>query len=136
MKKLLFSLTLLLILMSCDKESGDLKFSKTIPGGCAIQEGISAKNSLSAETDGVTYTIVNGDLNLLVGFNATCCGQYSVSSEIKGDTIYVEILTTQIGQCNCICYYTYNLIFTGTGNNYKYNVKIPDARTFTGEIKP
>jgi hypothetical protein len=136
MQKLFIPIILLTILMSCDKETGDLKYSKTIPGGCAVNEEISAKNSLTSETDGVTYTIADGNLNLLVGFNATCCGKYSASYEIKRDTIFVDLLTTQTGLCNCICYYTYNLIFVGNGNNYKYQVKIPNNQTFTGDINP
>ena len=136
MKKLFFPVIFLTILISCDKKLGDLEYSKTIPGGCAITDGISSKNSLVSQTDAVTFTIVDGNLNILVGFNATCCGEYSVTYEIKGDTIFLDVLTTKLGQCNCICYYTYNLIFVGSGTNYKYQVKTPNNQTFTGEIKP
>jgi hypothetical protein len=136
MKKLLLSIFLIVALISCNKGLGDLKYSETIPGGCATDKGTSSKNSLVSQTDKASYTIVDGNLNLFVGFNATCCGQYSTEYDINGDTITVKILTTQIGQCNCICYYTYNFKFIGSGNNYKYEVKIDNILTFTGEIKP
>jgi hypothetical protein len=133
MRKLLFPI-FLATLMSCDKDSTVLKYSATIPGGCAVNKETSAKNTLLSEADSVTYTIVDGNLDIFVGFNDTCCGQYSSSYEIKGNTIFIEILTTQTGLCNCICYYTYDFKFVGSGNNYKYQVKIPDNQIFTGEI--
>ncbi len=136
MKNLLFPLLFFATLFSCDKEPGDLKFSQTIPGGCSIDKGISAKNVFASDIDEVTYSIINGNLELLVGFNATCCGEYSTSSQVIGDTIIVEILTTKIGLCDCICYYTYNFKFIGSGEKYKYKVTVDDYLTFSGEINP
>jgi hypothetical protein len=135
MKKLFFPMLLTLALISCEK-TGDLKFSKAIPGGCALEKGDSGKGSLVIGTNGVTYSIVDGNLDLLAGFNATCCGEYSTSSDIKGDSIIITILNTKIGNCNCICYYTYDFKFTGTGENFKYRVSVDNYLTFKGEIKP
>jgi len=103
---------------------------------CFRGKRVSLENSLTSDIDKVTWTISNGNLEISVGFNATCCGQYSTSSEIKGDTIFIKILTTQIGTCNCICYNTNNFKFTGSGENYKYKVTVDDILNFTGEIKP
>ena len=123
-------------LISCSKESGDLKFEETTPGGCASEKGASLENFLTLDIDKVTYTISNGNLDIFVGFNATCCSQYSTASKIKTDTIFIKISTTKLGNCNCICYYTYNFKFTGSGENYKCKVTIDDILNFTGEIKP
>jgi len=95
---------------------------------------MSVQSFLDSEIDRVTYSFVNGNLDLFVGFNATCCGQYSTSYEIAGDTILIDILTVQAGQCNCICFYSYDFKFTGDGNNYNYRVKIDNKVTFSGEI--
>jgi hypothetical protein len=135
MKKLFFPILLIAAIISCEK-TGGLKFSESIPGGCAIGKGESNKGSQINGTDGVTYTRSNGNLELLVGFNATCCGEYSTSSDIKGDSIILKILTTKPGDCNCICYYTYNFKFIGTGENFKYRVSVDNYLTFKGEIKP
>jgi hypothetical protein len=135
LKKLLFPILLIVALIACER-IGDLKFSEAIPGGCALGKGESAKSSQTIETDGVTYLILNGNLELLAGFNATCCGEYSTSSDIKGDSIIIKITTTKIGDCNCICYYTYNFKFIGTGENFKYRVSVDNYLTFKGEIKP
>jgi hypothetical protein len=135
MKKLSILILLIAVLISCER-IGDLKFSEAIPGGCSLEKGEPAKGSQNIGTDGVTYTILNGNLELLAGFNATCCGEYSTSSEIKGDSIIIKILNTKLGTCNCLCYYTYNFKFIGTGENFKYRVSIDTFLTFKGEIKP
>ncbi len=135
MKKYFFLILFIAAFISCEK-TGDLKYSEAIPGGCALANGESAKGSQLTGTNGVTYSIVNGNLDLLVGFNATCCGEYSTSSDIKGDSIIIKILNTKLGDCNCICYYTYNFKFIGTGDNFKYRVSIDNYLTFKGKIKP
>jgi hypothetical protein len=135
MKKLFIFLLLFVTVVSCDKELSDLKLSETISGGCFLEKGNSSFNSVSSEVNKVTYSIVNSNLELLFGFNATCCGEYETESEISGDTILVKVSTIQEGQCNCVCYYTYNFIFAGSGYNYKYIVTLDDRLTFTGEIK-
>ncbi|MCX6320900.1 MAG: hypothetical protein NTX93_03735 [Bacteroidia bacterium] len=134
MKKLFFLILLIAAFICCER-IGDLKFSEAIPGGCALNKGASVKSSQLPGINGVTYTILNGNLDLLAGFNATCCGEYSTSSDIKGDSIIIKILTTKIGDCNCICYYTYNFKFIGTGENFKYRVSVDNYLTFKGEIK-
>ena len=135
MKKYFFLFLLTAAFISCEK-TGDLKFVEAIPGGCALTKGESTKGSQISGTDGVTYTIVSGNLELLAGFNATCCGEYSTSADIKGDSIIIKIITSKLGDCNCICYYTYNFKFTGTGENFKYRVSVDNYLTFKGEIKP
>jgi len=135
MKKYFFLILFITAFISCEK-TGDLKYSEAIPGGCALANGESTKGSQLNGTNGVTYSIVNGNLDLLVGFNATCCGEYSTSSDIKGDSIIIKILNTKLGDCNCICYYTYNFKFIGTGDNFKYRVSIDNYLTFKGKIKP
>jgi len=135
MRKLLILSLLITTFFSCDKELSNLKLSETIPGGCALEKGNAVNNSVSSEVDKVTYSLVNGNLEILFGFNATCCGEYATKSEISGDLIVIQVTTVQEGQCNCICYYTYNFIFTSSGTNYKYKVTLDDRLTFTGEIK-
>ena len=135
MKNFLIPLFLLTILISCDKKPDDLKYSRTIPVGCALQIEPSSKRSQVSDVDTVTYSIIDGNLDIFVGFNAGCCAPYKTSYEIKESTIFIKIVATKIGACNCICYYTYDFNFIGTGANYKYNVTVNDNLSFTGEIK-
>jgi hypothetical protein len=136
MKKVVIVLLVFMTYISCDKKLGDLKYIETIPGGCASSEGAIQKNSQTQDVDKVTYQIVDGNLEILVGFNATCCGEFSTSYEIMSDTIVIKIKTTKVGSCNCICYYTYNFRFTGDGSKYKYQVTVDDSLSFSGAIKP
>jgi hypothetical protein len=137
MRKFLIPIILIITFISCEKnELGNLKYVETIAGGCFLDKGSSSKNSQNMQIDTVTYSFTNDSLNIFVGFNATCCGEYSNSSSIKGDSILITITTTQIGLCNCICYYTYNIKFSGNANSYKYKVRIDDHLNFTGQIKP
>jgi hypothetical protein len=137
MRKILTPIFLLVAFISCDKnELGNLKYVKTIPGGCALVKGKYLNNSQIGKPDTVTYSYTNDSLNIFVGFNATCCSEYSTSSSIKEDSILIKILTTQIGTCNCICYYTYNFKFSGSAYSYKYHVGIDTHLNFTGLIEP
>jgi hypothetical protein len=103
MRKIIIPILLFITFISCEKnELGNLKFVDTISGGCFLDKGSSLKNSQIIQTDTVTYSFTDDSLNIFVGYNATCCGEYSNSSSIKGDSILIKILPTQIGLCNCI----------------------------------
>jgi len=136
MRKIFVSILLVSAFISCVKnESGNLNHVETIPGGCFLEKGSSLKNDPFIKPDTLTYEVTNDSLNIFVGFNATCCGEYSTSSSIKGDSILIRILTTQIGMCDCICYYTYNFKFVGSANSYRYRVSVDDYLNFVGIIK-
>jgi hypothetical protein len=136
MTKMLIPILLFITFISCEKnELSNLKYVKTIAGGCFLDKGSSLKNSQIVQNDTLTYSFNNDSLNIFVGFNATCCGEFSNSSSIKGDSILIKILPTQIGLCNCICYYTYNFKFSGNANSYKYHVSGSNLN-FKGQIKP
>lgn len=135
MRKVLLSLLLLTTFIGCDKnELGNLEYVGTIEGGCFLEKGSSLKNDPFTKPDTVTYSVNNDSLNIFVGFNATCCSEYSTTSSIEVDSILIKIQTTYIGLCNCICYYTYNFKFSGSGNSYKYHISGSNLN-FTGVIK-
>ena len=127
---------MLALSISCDKELDNLTFSEAVPGGCALFKGTSQNNIALSETDRATYSIVDGNLQIFVGFNGSCCGQYSTSTEIKNDTIFIKILTTDIGLCNCLCNYTYSFKFIGDGMNYNFNVTVDGILLLHGKINP
>jgi hypothetical protein len=136
MRKVLLSLLLLTTFIGCHKnEPRYLEYVEAIEGGCFLEKGSSLKNDPFTKPDTVTYSVTNDSLNIFVGFNATCCSEYSTSSSIEVDSILIKIQTTHIGLCNCICYYIYNFKFSGTGNYYKYHVSVDDYLHFTGVIK-
>lgn len=136
MRKILISLLLFAAFIGCDKnEPGNLEYAKTTKGGCFLEKGSSLKSDPFTKPDTVTYSVTNDSLNIFVGFYATCCSEYSSSSSIQGDSILIKIQTTQLGMCNCICYYTYNFKFVGIADFYRYRVSVVDYLTFSGVIK-
>jgi hypothetical protein len=136
MRKILIPILLLATYISCDKnELGNLEYVRTIEGGCFLEKGSSFKGDPLYKPDTLTYSVTNDSLKIFVGFNATCCSEFSSSSSVKADSILIKIQTTQLGMCNCICYYTYNFKFSGTGNSFKYQVNVDDYLHFTGVIK-
>jgi hypothetical protein len=135
MRKILFSILLLSTFISCDKnELGNLEYVRTIEGGCFLEKGSSSNGDPLFKPDTLTYSVTNDSLNIFVGFNATCCSEFSSSSSVKADSILIKILTTQVGLCNCICYYTYNFKFSGEAISYKYHISGSNLN-FTGMIK-
>jgi len=135
-RKILIPILLLTTFISCDKnELGNLEYAETIEGGCFLEKGSSIKNDPFIKPDTASYSVTNDSLNIFVGFNATCCGEFATSSTIDGDSIIIKIQTTHIGLCNCICYYTYNFWFSGNAYFYKYHVSIDDYLNFTGVIQ-
>jgi hypothetical protein len=136
MKKMLISILLLSTIISCDKDKpGNLEYAETIEGGCFSEKGSSLKNDPFIKRDTVNYSVTNDSLDIFIGFNATCCSEYSASSSIKGDSILINIQTIQFGMCNCICYYTYNFKFAGSADSYRYRVNVDDYLNFAGVIK-
>jgi hypothetical protein len=136
MRKILIPILLLATYISCDKnELGNLEYVRTIEGGCFLEKGSSFKGDPLYKPDTLTYSVTNDSLKIFIGFNATCCSEFSSSSSVKADSILIKIQTTQLGMCNCICYYTYNFKFSGTGNSFKYQVNVDDYLHFTGVIK-
>jgi hypothetical protein len=98
MRKILIPVFLLIAFISCDKnELGNLEYVGTIEGGCFLEKGSALKNDPFIKPDTVTYSVTNDSLKIFVGFNATCCSEYTASSSIKGDSILIKIQTTQLG---------------------------------------
>jgi len=136
MRKTLIPVFLLIAFISCDKnELGNLEYVEAIEGGCFLEKGSSLKNDPFIKPDTVTYSVTNDSLDMFIGFNATCCSEYNALSSIKGDSILIKIQTTQIGMCNCVCYYTYNFKFVGSGDSYRYRVSVDDYLNFVGVIE-
>ncbi|MCX6262546.1 MAG: hypothetical protein NTY95_17230, partial [Bacteroidia bacterium] len=98
MRKILIPILLLATYISCDKnELGNLEYVRTIKGGCFLEKGSSFKGDPLYKPDTLTYSVTNDSLKIFVGFNATCCSEFSSSSSVKADSILIKIQTTQLG---------------------------------------
>lgn len=132
-KIVIIIICLIALIFSCNKDQLDPLNFLTVAGGCPAQN--STKSYQISDSAGVTYSIIDTNLNLYVGFNGGCCAPYSNSCEIIGGTIFIKIFATAIDPCNCICYHSYEFVFNGTGANYKYHVTINENMVFNGKIK-
>lgn len=134
MKKLVVLLFILAIATACEKNSEPILKEMT-RGGCFNDKGDPAKG-LYPENDTLYYSITGTDLSVFLGFNSTCCGDYSASCRTAGDSLFIDVRTVKPGLCDCICYYTYSFIFDGKLKNYKYRVTVDDFLKYTGEFRP
>ncbi len=141
MKRILFTLLAfsLFLFFSCQKDHApktdyNLQYVKTIPGGCAVD--ILNQNARVNEPDTVIWHISNDTLSIMVGFNNECCMNFKTESNISNDTIYMNITWIPGPMCSCICYYTYDFLFTGINQPYYYLVTFPNGQTMSGYIKP
>jgi hypothetical protein len=137
---LLFTLVFVTVLFfACQKSnptenSNNLTYIGTTPGGCAVDgDNHSSRNF---ETDTVIWNISNDSLTIFVGFLNECCLNFKTESNISNDTIYMNIIWISGPACNCVCYYTYEFLFTGIDHPYYYDVNLFDYKHFTGYIKP
>lgn len=125
MKKTVVPIIILMVLFSCDHSGQKVDtpaFVEITAGGCAVDESSSLKSATSVEQDTVSYSITEGRLDLFVGFYGNCCGTYSASSSISNDTIIMNVINSGTETCDCICYYTYDCIYTDVTKAYHYKV--------------
>jgi hypothetical protein len=112
---------LLFILVVCEKKSDNpeeqITLSKTIAGGCNGETFAFSKNTVSEE-DTVTFTVINDTLDVFVGLNYICCAPFEAGASISNnDSIVINItdicdLSAGSCYCRCMCYYTWNFLFT------------------------
>jgi hypothetical protein len=139
MKNLLITSVVLLFLTGCNKDNsiiGPANYLGVTPGGCADAKAQNNSKNYLPEKDTLTFSFSGDTLKIFVGFNATCCGQYNSSARIVNDTIFINIITTQPGLCDCICYYTYTFRFSGITAPHYYLAEVDDYLVFKGRIIP
>ena len=141
MKKSLFTIfvfSIILMLTMCTKENGDqgetsnLTFEKALPGGCNGQDFEAMKNALD-EQDTLIFTLRDDTLDAFIGVNYICCAPFKAESRISNDSIFMTISDTcpspYACYCRCMCYYSWNFLFTGMAEkDYYYKVTLNDPR--------
>lgn len=142
MKKIVFLLltsVLALILVMCKyntdlpAEKKQITFIKTNPGGCNNQGEDVAKRVL-AENDTIIFDVGKDTLDVFVGLNYICCAPFTSETQVSNDSIFITFTDTcavdiQSCYCKCMCYYTWNFLFSVTGEKkYWFEIILIDPR--------
>ena len=139
MKRFLSVLVLVFSLLpGCQNDADDLSegkiiFVKTIPGGCNNQDINEIKRS-SVYPDTVKFTVRNDTLDIFVGINYICCAPFVTEAEIVDGSVVMTLVDNcpapyQGCYCKCMCYYTWDFLFTDFDDKeYNYQVILTDPR--------
>ena len=125
-----------------DKKDNDLKgnvqYLKTELGGCnrKLESVLRSSDSETLETkdDEFTITVSEESVNVFVGLNYICCAPFETKCETIDDVIIMSIIDVCENPyadcyCRCMCYYTFDFVFTYQGKfNQKYKVLLIDPR--------
>ncbi len=137
MKKISFSAFIFIscLLFFCDKEPDENSipgYVGSVLGGCNGQKSLSLKGT-GTEKDTVYYFLKKDTLHVFAGLNYTCCSPFETSATITGESISMDIkdkcTNLSLCYCKCICYYTFDLRFTGIEKKkYSYKIMLTDPR--------
>ncbi|HPC35841.1 MAG TPA: hypothetical protein P5268_09915 [Candidatus Marinimicrobia bacterium] len=126
--------------MACTDNGGEpqtaatLSFLQTDYGGCnRYREGdILPKATFSEDT--LNWEICDDTLKIFTGIRYICCAPFVVESEQFGDSLKIMIrdvcgISDEPCYCKCICYYTFQTIFTDySGDRYHLTVWLYNPR--------
>jgi hypothetical protein len=127
------------LLASCSQDDGDsgagLTLTKTIPGGCNTMKSGILKSAPAEERDTVIFSLRKDTLVMFTGINYICCAPFQTKTELKNDSLIVTLTDTcdfpkENCYCKCMCYYTWEFLFTGFQSEKKlgYKVILDDPR--------
>jgi len=128
-----------ILLASCSKDGGDsgagLTLAKTIPGGCNNMKSGSLKSAPAEERDTVIFSLRKDTLVMFTGINYICCAPFKSNNAFNNDSLIVTLTDTcdypKVNcYCKCMCYYTWEFLFTGYQSEKKrgYKVILDDPR--------
>jgi hypothetical protein len=127
------------LLASCGKDDGDsgagLIHAKTIPGGCNNMKSGLLKSAPTEERDTVIFSLRKDTLVMFTGINYICCAPFKSNIAFNNDSLIVTLTDTcdypKVNcYCKCMCYYTWEFLFTGYQSEKKrgYKVILDDPR--------
>jgi hypothetical protein len=139
-RNLIISLTSLVLftLAMCTRnnvgpdEQDGLAFVRTDPGGCNGIDSSRMKSVIDG-TDTVYFKIRNDTLDAFIGLNYICCAPFKPTVLISADSIFMTVTDTcpdlRSCYCRCMCYYSWDFLFTGMQEKkYYYRVTLVDPQ--------
>ena len=120
-------------LASCGKEDRDSgtgpTLAKTIPGGCNNTKSAVLKSAPAEERDTVVFSLRKDTLVLFTGINYICCAPFKTETAFRNDSLIVTLtddcdFPKENCYCKCMCYYTWEFLFTGYQSEKKQGYKV------------
>jgi hypothetical protein len=135
-KLILFLLCIIIFtIISCKKENSsknkDFKYLGATLSNC---NSSIKKSTNTSSNDTAWYSIKSDSLDIFLGYNTNCCSSYNTSYLLRNDTIFINIIASKIGSCNCICYNTFGFKFYAINITYFFSINFDNYRSFQGKI--
>lgn len=127
--------------IGCDREAGqeaapgNITLVGTHPSGCNNLHAGDMKSALPEGRDTVTFSLRKDTLVMFTGINYICCAPFRTSATTQNDSLVVTLedrcnYPQENCYCKCMCYYTWELLFTGfrQGTLRGFRVILDDPR--------
>lgn len=133
---LLCAVSLPLLLFYCEKDEIsqklEIRFENAIQGGCNNLKSDYLKNAEN-DRDTVIVNLGKDTLKIFAGLNYICCAPFATETDITGDSLIMKIIDTcpdvQCSYCKCMCYYTFEFLYTEfEKKDYPYKIILDDPR--------
>ena len=116
---------LFIILFSCgqgannaDQNFSKLQYIRTVYGGCNGKAIQNISQFISEFKNDTVYYSINDDiLKISIGMNYNCGAYFEVSRYVENQNLEITLNDTTFGTAKCICYYNFDIYFSG----YNYN---------------
>jgi len=127
-----FALTTFICLAQCENNNHPAhpEYMKTILGGCNLGTPKVTRSESEDANNTVVFTLSGDTLSVFVGVNFTCCTEFETEVTVSGDSLYLHIVdvcseSDEECYCRCMCYYTFDFIFTGiSAGEYYYCIDL------------
>ena len=131
---------LIFILAGCELVSNNdpadknITYLESLAGGCNGQDFADLKSAVNEYPDTVILAIENDTLDLFVGLNYICCAPFTSNASASNDSITITLTDTcsniyQNCYCRCMCYYTWDFLFSGIDEkDYYLKIILIDPR--------
>jgi hypothetical protein len=111
--------------------TGSLHYVSTELGGCNLKNVLIDDSIIKIDTS--FFNVSKDFVEFFVGFNYTCkIDPFETKTEMIDDVLYMYIVDTcndSDGYQRCICYYTFDFLFSRQGAFYqKYKIVLIDPR--------
>ena len=113
----------------------EFDLEQIIKGGCNEKQTI--QDEPYEQSDTIIFTPGDETLNIFVGLNYVCCYNFTSASHFESDTLIIDLEASTDAPCDCMCYYTFEFIYSGyQGQQFFYEIWLDDELFMEGNFTP